>query len=57
MESHDLKQLGEERFILLIVPYNRKSSKALRAGTYTGQNLEAEAIEECCLLVCSSWLA
>jgi hypothetical protein len=40
-------------------PSNKPSLKEVSAELTQGRNLEAgaEAIEECCLLVCFSWLA
>jgi hypothetical protein len=56
MKHHDQSNLGRKGFISLTVP----SSKAVRTVTQ-GRNQEAgadaEAMEGCCLLAFSAWLA
>jgi hypothetical protein len=60
MKRHEQSGLGREGFIWLTLPHHCLSLKEVRTGTHTGQELEtrvdAEAIEECCLLVCYLWL-
>ena len=60
-KHHDQKsKLGRKGFILLTLPHWSSLLKEVRAGTQS-RNLEAEAsteaMEECNLLACSSWLA
>jgi len=54
-------KLGRKGFIQLTLPHCCSSPKEVRTGTHTGRNLEAgadaEAMEKCCLLACSSWFA
>ena len=61
MKHHDQKQVGEERFIGLTLPDHSLSLEAVRTGAQGRRNREAgadaEAMEECCLLACSLWLA
>jgi hypothetical protein len=47
------KQVGEERVHLLFI------TKEVRTGTQAGQEAgaDAEAMEECSLLACLTWLA
>lgn len=51
------KQVGEERVYVAYTSFIIK----VRTGAQTRRDLEAgddvEAMEECCLLACSSWLA
>lgn len=51
------KQVGEERVYVAYTSFIIK----VRTGAQTGRDLEAgddvEAMEECCLPACSSWLA
>lgn len=58
MKHHDQKQVGEERAYSVYV--STLYSK-IRIETQTGQKPEAggdaEAMEGCCLLACSSWVA
>jgi hypothetical protein len=57
MKHHGLSKQGRKRFILLTFCYNSPSSRAVRAGTQEGQNLEAGADAEAADGCCSSWLA
>ena len=61
-KTHDPKQLGRQRVNLACRSQVTVHWEKPRSGTQTRQgNLEAgaeaEAMEGCCLLVCSSWLA
>ena len=51
-------KLGKKEFVHLMLPHHN-SLKEVRTGTQAGKNLEAdaEAMEGCCLLACSSWLS
>jgi hypothetical protein len=53
------KQLGRRGFIRLTLPYCCSSPRDVRTGTQAGQEAgaDAEAMEECSLLVCFPWLA
>jgi hypothetical protein len=57
MTHHDQSNLGRKNFIWLTFPYHCSSSKEVRRGSQTRQELEAGADEEAmkafCLLVCS----
>lgn len=46
MKHDGQKQVGEEGFMSLTVPYNSSSSKAVRSGTQAGRNLDAGAEAE-----------
>jgi hypothetical protein len=52
-------KLGRKRFIRFTIPYYCSSPKKVRTGTRAGQEAraDAEAMEECSLLVCFPWLA
>jgi hypothetical protein len=56
VKHHDEKQLEEERvsFLSQFNITNSSSSKAVRAGLKQDRNLEAGAMEGCCLLACSA---
>jgi hypothetical protein len=53
------KQVEEEGFIPLTLPYCCSPSKEIRTGTQAGQEAgaDAEAMERCHLLACFPWLA
>ena len=55
MKHHDEKKLGEQ--MAYLAPHCYSSSKEVRQELKQGRDLEAgadaEAMEECCLLVCS----
>jgi len=61
MKHCDQSKLRRKAFIWLTLPYYCSSSKEVRTGTHTGQEPEAgadaEAMEGCCLLACSLWIA
>jgi hypothetical protein len=52
-------KLRRKGFIQLTLPHCCSSPKEVRTGTKAGQEAgaDAEAMEECCLLVCFLWLA
>jgi hypothetical protein len=52
------KQVGEERVYYFTFPNCYSSPKDVRTGTQAGQDkgADAEAMEECFLLACFSWL-
>lgn len=51
-------KLGRKGLIWLTVPHHeRKSGQELKQGKNQAAGIDAEAVEECCLLACSSWLA
>jgi hypothetical protein len=50
MKHHDKIKLGRKRFIQLTLPYQGSSSKEVRTGIQTGQEPDAEAMEEGMLL-------
>ena len=53
--------MGRAGLVVLTVPHHYSSLKEVRTGTHTGPNseagAEAENMEECVLLLRSSWLA
>ena len=56
MKSHDCKQIREEKVYFEFTSTSKSTTKgsldrSLGAGT------DVEAVEECCLLACSPWLA
>ena len=58
MKHYDPSSLGRKRFIPHH-PFNhlRKAEQELKQGRNLEAGVDAEAIEGCCLLACSSWLA
>jgi hypothetical protein len=58
MKHHDQKQLKEKGFILLLLPGNNPSLREMRDrnSSYWEAGTDAVAMEECCLLACSSSL-
>lgn len=58
--DHDEKQLGEESVYLLTFPHCSSSLEEVRTGSQAGLDprvtAQAEAVEICCSLVCSSRL-
>ena len=61
IKHHGQSNLGKKMFPWFMLPYHCSSLKEVRTGTKWGRNLEAgvdaEAMEGCYLLACSSWLA
>lgn len=57
MKHPDQKQLEEERVSLGLHFSIRKSGQELKQGRNLKAGTDVEAMEECCLLACSSWLA
>jgi hypothetical protein len=53
------KQIVEEMLIWFTDPHHSSSLKEaeLKQGWHIDAEADAEAIEGCCLLACSSWLA
>jgi hypothetical protein len=61
IKHHEQTNLGRKGFIQPTLPHHRSSSKKLRQELKQDRSLEAgtdaEAMEGCCLLACSAWLA
>jgi hypothetical protein len=61
-KRHDQKASWGERDLFglhfySIINYGRKSRQELKQGRNPEAGAESEAMEGCCLLVCSPWLA
>ena len=62
MKHLDQSNVGREGFISLILPYiiahhQKQWGQELKHGRYLEAGADAEAIEGCCFLACSPWLA
>jgi len=61
MKHHDQRQLGEERdyfthnSMYQFIIRSSKGRNLSRAGEFLKAGADAEAMEGCCLLACSSW--
>ena len=62
-KPYDQKEVEKERvcmtftYFQIVVPHLRKPGQELKQSCNLEAGADAEVMEECCLLACSSWLA